>query len=127
MKLADFTRLKKLMTLTFSDNDHEALAALRAANAILARETLDWFRVLDRVIQIVPEVETAAPRTEPPASNRRTNAREIEEAFADLYGADLGDFEEFITSLRRQWRERGSLSDKQRAILLKAANRERSR
>ena len=36
------SKLKKLMALTTSENDGEALNALRAANRILARNDLSW-------------------------------------------------------------------------------------
>lgn len=133
MKLADFNRLKKLMGLTFSENDPEALSALRAANAILAKDALTWDRVLDRVVQILPEVEEGPVVHEPPAHRRAAPSRpgsrnEIEEAFAVLDAADdLGDFQDFIDSLRRQYEENLHLSDKQKRALFRAADRERNR
>jgi hypothetical protein len=42
VKLAEIERLKKLLALTQSENDHEALAAMRRANAILAKHNIDW-------------------------------------------------------------------------------------
>jgi hypothetical protein len=59
MKLATFARFKKIMARTTSDNDHEALAALRAANALLKEESLTWERVLSRSINVIQEVEQA--------------------------------------------------------------------
>lgn len=38
----DRDKLTKLMNLTFSDNDHEALSALRKANAIVREERKMW-------------------------------------------------------------------------------------
>lgn len=52
MTLDDFHRLKKLMALTISDFDPEALLALRAANAILIKYELTWERVLSRSVKI---------------------------------------------------------------------------
>lgn len=42
MKEVEFLRLTKLMQLTSSDNDYEALAALRKANLILGRSNFSW-------------------------------------------------------------------------------------
>lgn len=59
MKLAEYGRLRKLMQMTTSDNDHEALASLRAANAILAAHELSWERVFSRTVTVVNEFEPA--------------------------------------------------------------------
>lgn len=42
----DKERLTKLMMMTTSDNDHEALAALRMANALISKEKVTWGEVL---------------------------------------------------------------------------------
>jgi hypothetical protein len=42
MTQKDMDTLVKLMQLTASENDHEALCALRKANAILARHRVNW-------------------------------------------------------------------------------------
>ncbi len=52
MTFKDFNRLKKLMALTTSGVEAEALLALQGANAILLRNELTWERVLDRSIKV---------------------------------------------------------------------------
>lgn len=86
MKLADFNRLKLIMARTFSDNDHEALAAIRAANKILAGAgDLTWERVLSRTVTVINEVEAGpddGKLEEVPA--RRPNREEQKNADANL-------------------------------------------
>jgi len=43
----DREKLVKLLAMTTSKNDHEALAALRMANKLLSAEKLTWREVLD--------------------------------------------------------------------------------
>jgi len=57
VKQRDFQRLKKFMQMTLSDNETEVALGLKQANAILAREGLDWNRVLDRSIVVLAEFE----------------------------------------------------------------------
>lgn len=42
----DFQRLAKLLALTTSENDHEALSAIRQANKLLKAEKLTWEQVI---------------------------------------------------------------------------------
>ena len=41
----DIQRLLKLLNLTTSDNDHEALRAIRAANALMRKHCVTWDEV----------------------------------------------------------------------------------
>ena len=47
MSLKAFSTLKRLMQLATSDNDAEALAALRKANSLLQAAGVDWQRVFE--------------------------------------------------------------------------------
>lgn len=118
MKLADYKRLTKLMMLTTSDNDNEALSALRSANAILRADSIDWNRVFARTVQVINEFEPA-PADADPGEARRHQASEIEKAFATLERCDK--FNDFITSLQDQWIKRRSLSEHQMEALFKNA------
>jgi len=120
MRLSDFKLLKKFMQMTMSGSDTEILFALRKANVLLVAEGVDWDRVLDRMVHL--EVE-AAPREPKPG---RTEAQEIDEAFAEVEASDpRGSFADFIASLKEQWDDRRSLSDKQKAALFDAVERTR--
>jgi hypothetical protein len=57
MNLGDFNKLKKLMMLTTSENDVEALAALRKANSLLKAASVTWDRVFARTVTVVNEFE----------------------------------------------------------------------
>lgn len=47
----DLDRLTKLLQLTKSPNDHEALSALRKANAALERVGTDWRGLFTRLLE----------------------------------------------------------------------------
>jgi len=115
MDTADFARLRKLLALTASNNDGEALAAIRKANAMLERTKTHWFDVMD-----------ALERGSAPATNKPSAATEIDEAFDLVLCTARGSFREFILSLLEQWQDTGVLSPKQRAALLKSAERARN-
>lgn len=119
MKLADFTKLKKLMQLTQSGNDNEALGALRKANEILTSYQLDWNRVFSRLVKVETPVESAEDADKP-------ERQRIEEAFAAVEDGDpRGSFADFIASLKEQWDQRGYLSEKQKDALFTAASNRR--
>ncbi|PYF04984.1 hypothetical protein BJ122_102210 [Rhodopseudomonas faecalis] len=118
----DRTRLIKLMMLTTSSNDNEALSALRMANRMLADASLAWSEVLGSGRQ--PQRAADPPRRQPPPpppSQRRQQAKrndaddgdadDIEAMFEELTTAEFAN--SFIESLHRQWKERGRLTAKQ--------------
>lgn len=126
MNLKTFDTFKKMMALTFSENDHEALASLRGANRLLTKEGLDWQRVLSRTVSVINEVEEAPPeRTQPPhrdGSDDRRLIAEAEEAVED--GSEIA---EFIGSLRSYYEERGHLTPNQRGALKRIVDRRKAR
>lgn len=122
MRLDTFNKFKKMMSQTFTESDGEALNALRAANRILAAEGITWVHVLDRSMRVDYDIEPA------PEPRVHDEAKEINDAFAVLAGADLAvSFEEFIESLAQQWSNKKRLSPNQKAALFKAADRERNK
>lgn len=69
--------LVKLMGMTTAENDHEALAALRRANALLSAAGWDWAKLIHGKITVVadPFAAIADPRpTAPTATTQRTPA-----------------------------------------------------
>lgn len=120
MKLADFQRLKKLMGLTFSEADGEALNALRAANRLLVAERLTWERVLDRTVQVGADVE--------PAETAPTDglSAEVDAAFETVLDTAGGSFRTFVLDLHEQWTRHHHLSPNQLAALFRARDRVRS-
>jgi hypothetical protein len=112
MNLKDFGQLKKLMTLSTSDNDHEALACLRQATTLLARSGYTWEMCLSRAISVVQEVEPA------PAGDD-----DLEAAFDLALRNASGEFRGVLSSIREQYHARGFVSPRQRAVVLDAADR----
>lgn len=123
MKLADFHRLKKMMARADSENDHESLAAVRAANALLKKEGLDWERVLDRSVKVMMPVEdVSAPEEDPRPDRKRIDAMfdEIEEAGPRGRTADT------VADLRTWWTEKGFLTKGQAELVEKILERARN-
>ena len=87
MKIDQFNTLKRIMQLSTSNNDAEALAALRKANAILAEAGVDWSRVFERCVTVVAEYESD-PEQESSGSRDKDRTVEINEAFADVEKTD---------------------------------------
>lgn len=133
MKLKVFETLKKCMALTTSSNDPEALMALRAANRILASETLTWEKVLDRVVTVVNEFEAEdepAPRTARRSTggggaSARSDAspNEIRRLIAEAEAAQPNS--KFVASVAEQFAEKNWLSEAQVETLRNIASRRR--
>ncbi len=113
MNEADLDKLTKLLALTASDIDGEALAAIRAANRLLSRNKIRWEAVL-------------APKETPHKQQPwERHDQEIETLFDDAFAKGVtGSFGDFLKSLYSQWETKRSLSPKQMAALRKAARRE---
>lgn len=128
--LAELDLIKRIMGLTFSNQDGEALAAIRKANGILKKYNLTWQEILSRTVT-VNHVEAAAPQPmRPPAGNgidpageAITVAVQTKRAFDMLRGNLTGSFAAFIEDLEKQFLRTGYLSPDQRRPLFTAANR----
>lgn len=71
-KSAEYDRLLKLLRLTTSHTDGEALAAIRKANEWLLSKGLDWDKLLSGTVTIMadPFTEVPAPTPDPIHSSR---------------------------------------------------------
>lgn len=117
MKLDDFKRFKGMMERTTSENDNEALVALRAANRLLARESLTWTRVLDRSVQIAVPFESAS------TAAGQTDDEEMEALFdVALNKTKPGNFKEMLQDIYSQWQTKGRISARQRQVVEEAAD-----
>lgn len=125
MKLAAFNQLKKLMQMTKSDADQEALTAVRKANKILDEAGTDWDRVFGRLVTVEQEIEEApaAPTLRDPTGAGRR--RYLNDLLTDVEASAAGDFVDFVTSLREQFDRTGSLSAGQVEALEKSRARAR--
>lgn len=119
----NFERFIKLMMMTTTPNDNEALVALRMANAELASINRNWEEVLRSKVT----VRGGSEETQPPPGFHQHSGPEI-----DLWlEAALrrtpyhSSFRRFLESLQSFWEDRGYLTEKQYAVLKRAANRER--
>lgn len=153
ISLGELSQLKKLMAMTFSDNDPEALVALRKANGVLKKYSLTWDEVLSRSVQAVST--NGVYGTSEPSWGRggsaqgqdtvvRHNGRspfsgngEPEEerselsvveqtrrAFDELRGTiPSGSFAIFIEDLEKDFKQKGYLTPRQREPLFKAVRR----
>lgn len=118
--LGELAQLKKLMAMTTSTNDNEALAFMRKANAILLKYGLTWTGVLSRTVSAID----TGPE---PSQDERTLHEEIQMAFDEIRGNTHGDFASFVESIEKQFKDKGYLSPAQRKPLYDAVRRHRER
>jgi hypothetical protein len=116
-------RFTKLMALSGSDNDHEALLALRKAQ-ILETENISWEGLLvSKTIYIEANKEKTAPKREifrfdkipKMAKNDESKGifKDIKKKFSILDGKDFDpDTARFLKSLHTHWMLKGTLSEK---------------
>jgi hypothetical protein len=111
------TKLCKVMMLTTSDNDSEALAALRKANALLKQRGLNWEDIFAALTE-------AAASDEDEDDSEDYEAARIRAALAvAMRSAGSESFRDFLDSIAEQFAEKGFLSPKQRAAVFKSARR----
>jgi hypothetical protein len=117
VKIDDFKRLKGMMDRTTSENDNEALVALRAANRLLTRENLTWTRVLDRSVNIAVPFESRS------TAEGKTDNEEMEALFdVALSKTRPGGFQDTLQSIYDQWQTHGRISARQRQVVEEAAD-----
>ena len=144
-----FETFVKLMMMTTSDHDREALTALRKANALLKAEGKNWEELITGLVPMEPD--RPPPREEEPRGRsrprpqRETPPWEGEEAWREdvpRRGSPeyqtfmFGIFEEALAKVRKGssfrntvesihqwWQDKGFLTDAQLRVILKAAGR----
>ena len=124
ISLTDLAQLKKLMAMTTSTNDHEALAFLRKANAILTKAGLTWTEVLSRTVGT--SITAAADDTVDTGGDMPLE-EQIERMFDELRGNVNGSFAEFVESVEKQFIRDRYLTPAQRAPLVKAVKQLREK
>jgi hypothetical protein len=107
----DFDKLTLCLNLTLSDQDGEALAAIRGANRILERYNLTWERVwYDIENRMYDEVVSRIPT--------------VPEALAELLTLlKPSSFRTLISGFQKRWDDRGDLTERQREVVLDAYER----
>lgn len=114
MSLTALSQLKKIMGMTTSTNDGERLAAITAANKLLAANNFTWDMVLSKAVVVDSPMEAV-----PGSMNDEERNEAISQAFYRLKGSSNS----FIQSLKEQYERTGFLSKAQRASLFETAER----
>ena len=130
--MLDRPKLIKLMMMTTTQNDGEALTAIRKANVMLKVNNVSWSSLLD--------VPTSAPRrpappppkrkpsgpmgrgtSGPAASNRQTfDDPSIPRMIQSLLRDTKGSFRDFVERMDDAWNEYGHLTGPQYDAILNA-------
>lgn len=99
----------KLMQLTTSSFDAEALSALRKANALLMSANNNWEDLLRGKVRMV-----SGPNENQIAGEQHTGADEIDHMFDGLMRSRLSpSFCEFVEAVHTWWEEKGFLTERQ--------------
>lgn len=115
--MTDIVKFTKLMMLTTSPHDGEALVALRKANAMLAAMNNNWEDFIQSRVKMTKE----APE---PSGEFHREVDEINDMFEylDRSVPIRSSFREFVDSLHEWWEENEFLTDKQYIALKNACN-----
>lgn len=129
----DRVRFVKLMEMTASDNDGEALNALRMANKMMAAEKLRWGDVLQQerstTINVVmrPRTEDGLQESGDWVAPHLKDTHVIELMFRTVYATPMNDgFRQFIDSLHQWWLQHKQLTQRQYNALRQAYTRARA-
>lgn len=95
-------KLTKLLNMTTSDSDGEALNAIRIANTLVKKNGLSWDVLLLQ----------DAPPPQRPVDNDGPTIQEMLDEIRAAVDADSFDFT-FLNSVEKQYKKRGKLSDNQ--------------
>lgn len=106
----DFKRLEKLLSLTQSDNDNEALSAVRMANSLLKKSDFVWKDLLVNPNKHPKQNETKFYSDDD--LSEMINFLFENKSSLDSWGYG------FIISIKGQFKRRGKLSEKQIEIIL---------
>lgn len=122
----NLTRLIKLLMLTQSDQDFEALAALRKANAMLAAQNMNWEEfITNRITWREERKDPDSKKESKPKGKLYTDEDEINEYFDTLLTtvSPNDSFFEFIQSVHEWWMDKGFLTERQYEVIKSAARR----
>lgn len=143
--LAELNQIKKIMGMTTSIHDGEALNAIRKVNSMMAKHKITWADFFERTISTESHPAYTSYGRGP--NNNGTKRHEysdpsedemdvgdetdlhsmIKAAFDELRGVDLGNFRSFIDSLENQYLAKKYLTPSQRKPLFETVKRHRER
>lgn len=138
--------LVKLLMMTTSSSDGEALTAIRKANAMLASANVNWEEFLEAVaINNVPQdqsfrtppsqrrgrpyggddddVRNAFTDVGKAPSKKYDDASVINPMFDKAFAASSGGFSDFLNSVFEWWTEKGFLTEKQFMAVKRSSER----
>ena len=120
MQAPKFEKFIKVMMLTTSPSEGEALNAIRKANSLLAEANLDWDDFLRGKAKI-----TGGSSQVIYSGKKYTNGDEIEMMFNQILSTiNKGtSFYKFIISLSEWWEDNSFLTEKQYSALRKSYER----
>lgn len=122
-------RVSKLIVLLSSDKPYEVLAAVHALDKTLKGSNLTWHDLAARINGKSLEKKKDAPPPKPkpyyPGGARYTTS---EDKFTTLLRANLTPWErDFVNSVYKQWRTRGTFSERQSEVLNDILNKAKNR
>lgn len=116
MKVSDLDKLKKFMTLTLSENDPEALTAVRMANKLMAANRVTWEELITKQVKYELDFGEDAAEVHSQDENITEATRRVDEINGYFEKALAmvrpGDFRNFILKLQHEWTTQGWLPDK---------------
>lgn len=118
-----FDQLIKLMMLTTSDNDPEALSALRKANALIASSNMNWEELLKAKVKWPTESQEEALRAAPNVYGFHKTSPEIDAMFEKLDRTVRSNFREFVDDVYTYYQANGGLTARQYQAIRKAYER----
>ena len=119
-----FDRFIKLMNMTASQSDSEALTALRRANAMLDEQNMTWEEFLRAKVKFkveqIPVASTSDTDKGTQRPQRHTDADEINPMFELLLATVHDGFRNYIESVHEWWQSKGFLTQKQYDVIRQA-------
>lgn len=110
--MIDLSKLAKLMELSTSPVDNEALTSIRMANKILFENNISWSEFIGQKTIIIQEIQQITQKTKPDA--------DIEKMLSEcLINVRSPSGKTFIESLNKFYKQRGYLTPKQVEALRK--------
>lgn len=116
-------KLLNVLNLTTSDNDNEALTAMRTANNILKKHKLDWHKFYNIPKEQPKYQYEPPPKQEPRQEPKKKKSSQVIEMISFIRENAWDGFNfDFIDSLEDSFNKYGSLTNKQFKALAKIFN-----
>lgn len=117
----------KVMGMTTSPHDGEALVAIRTANAALAAINRTWEELLRGKIKVAAPSESPKPPSGRDDVLPHSDPAEIDPLFEAAFRgtSTSSSFYSFLLSVQEFWQDRGYLTDRQHDAVKRAAEKAR--